>query len=306
MPWATPKTDWTDSDAPVPLDMIRIESNIDEIASVPSNSLLLSTNASTLGNNVDVNWTGFASVNDRIQNVPLLMSVRRRLKNTGHNMGDLTFIEATGEIVTNDSLRQTVVYDGFNGSIVRSFTPSTGNGSGYSAITNDGTNVITFSEFTNKIYVLDGSTSSVLQSFTVDSETRGLAFDGSNLISCLFSESTTTINIHQGISSTITKTISFPSRTGFDGNKLRMGFMTYLEGKLYSFFTPECIVVFDLVLEDIEYVISIPTRVARSLSPLQYASNGITKYKNGFIVGMQENVTSKVSCIIALGETNVD
>jgi hypothetical protein len=306
MPWATPKIDWTDTDAPVPLDMIRIESNIDEIASVSSNSLLLSTNASTLSNNVDINWTGYASANDRIQNVPLLMSIQRRLKNTGHSLNDLTYIESTREIITTDTLREVVVYDGFNGSILRSFTPTSGNGSGYSGVTNDGTNVIAFSQFTNSIYVLDGSTSTVLDSFSITPNTVGLAYDGSNLITSRFDTSTNTIDIHQGVSSTITKSISFPLPTGFNNTGLVTGFMTYLDGKLYCYTVVDYILVIDLASEAVEYTISIPESLSRSSSPFTYASSGITKYKNGFLVGVFVNSFSDVVNIVAIGETNVD
>ena len=83
----------------------------------------------------------------------------------------------------------------------------------------DGTNLISCDEATDLIYIHDGISATILSSFSAVSR-RGLAFDGTNLISA----TTNTIYIHDGISATILSSFSAPSSNivsiSFDGNNL--------------------------------------------------------------------------------------
>jgi len=94
-------------------------------------------------------------------------------------------------------------------------------------------NLISSTLTDGKIYIHDGISSTILSSF--DSPTdqpQGLAFDGSNLISCTYGSK---IYIHDGISSTILSSFDSPgtAKTGlaFDGSNLIS--CSHNPGKIY-------------------------------------------------------------------------
>jgi len=83
--------------------------------------------------------------------------------------------------------------------------------------------------YTYTIYIHDGISSTILSSFTCasgDWRLTGLAFDGTNLISCMYylTSGASKINIHDGVSSTILSSFSGPennlSGLAFDGTNL--------------------------------------------------------------------------------------
>lgn len=96
-------------------------------------------------------------------------------------------------------------------------------GTGPTALTFDGTNLISADPDTNLIYIHSGITSTISSSFAAPStDISGLTFDGTNLISC--DAATGLIYIHSGITSTVSSSFSspgtLPSGLTFDGTNL--------------------------------------------------------------------------------------
>jgi len=138
----------------------------------------------------------------------------------------LFLLALTGKNLVSASFSPTRFYvqAGLTGTVIRYFTPVSANS--YGLVVANGDLISVIDGTTDKIYVHDGITSTIKDSFaTPSTRPRGITFDGTNLISC--DRDTGLIYVHVGISGAISSSfaspVAQPLTLTFDGANLIIG-----------------------------------------------------------------------------------
>jgi hypothetical protein len=239
--WTNPKIDWTSADPVGTQDFRRIEQNINEIASVQSDTLLLGTNVIEVSNNSNakVNFTGFPKLNGLPVHIGLNVG---KIVKGGRTTGDpeirgCTYIESSDKFIYSDWTNDEIyVLDGFTETVNQTY-PTVGTFTG--SLSNDGTNLLEFNQGTTPttVHVHSGFTSTIASTITVPVQTQSILTDGTNLIS-IQSGIQYTISIHSGFTSTISQTLNVESvlRPDQNNESTAISYCEYIDGKLYSNF----------------------------------------------------------------------
>jgi hypothetical protein len=287
--WTNPKINWTSADPVGTQDFKRIEQNIDEIASVQSDTLFLGTNVSEISNNTNaqVNFTGFPRLNGLPVHIGLNVGkIVKGGRTTGTpDIRGCTYIESSDKFIycdrTNDEI---YVLDGFTETVNQTYATV---GTFSQSLSNDGTNLLEFNIGTTPttVHVHSGFTSTISSTITVPVNTQAILTDGSNLIS-IQSGAQYTISIHAGFTATISQTLNVESaiKPGENNASTSISNSAYIDGKLYSKFSRYW-GIYDIATNSWDGFIGFPSSVGlRSGATFRIQAGDPVKIGNGLVV----------------------
>jgi hypothetical protein len=189
-------------------------------------------------------------------------------------IGDNVIYQAGGTIYSLSLL---------DGSTNTSFSVAGGN---TNLLTNDGTNLISYSITTGLIYLHSGVSSTITNSFSAPGAIEGMAFDGSNLLT---TDTSGNLYIHDGISASLLDTIVLPNQRRYQTTNNRLGTMAYKGGVLYAAAISGGLVFFDIATE--KYLDCFVLMGLHQDTTKRSRLNDDFDFYNGQIVGLYGTVT---------------